>query len=97
MGWPYLGDAGRARIWNVGKLLFFCYELEADRLLFAKTTAGFGINNIAAAVSTSVLLELSPTTAGTSRPYLASRSKMRKRGAESNENASRNYCTIHKH
>jgi len=56
MGWPYQGDAGRARIGNVGKLLFFCYELDVDRLLFAKTPAGFGINNIAAAVSTSVLL-----------------------------------------
>jgi hypothetical protein len=31
-------------------------RLEAVMLLFVKTSAGFGINNIAAAVSTSVLL-----------------------------------------
>jgi hypothetical protein len=35
------------------------------------------------------------TAAGTSSPYLASRSKMTNLGAHPNENASRNCCTIH--
>src|SRR5258705_3604311 len=35
------------------------------------------------------------TAAGTSSPYLASRSKMTNLGADPNGNASRNCCTIH--
>ena len=36
------------------------------------------------------------TAAGTSNPYLPSRSKMRNRGADSNGNASRNCCATHR-